>query len=109
MSSSSVPGEGEQKLFDHIRRVSAEAEHDNRAPPTCVIHGLDADLVLLSLAQSGRTISLLREVQHYGLQSFDFWTAHDYEQSSMELLSINMLRDAITSSIPPVPGQRHDM
>jgi 5'-3' exonuclease len=60
MSSTEVPGEGEHKLFEWLKTL-ALAERQN----TCV-YGLDADLILLSLAQSKLcSLSLLRENQSF--------------------------------------------
>lgn len=64
-SGSAVPGEGEHKIMDHIRR--------NRPPPgqgsaDCV-YGLDADLILLSMvvrAQTGACPCIVREAGSVG-------------------------------------------
>ena len=53
ISNSSVPGEGEQKIYKYLRTI-----HDG----TNVVHGLDADLFMLSLLQKDKNIYLYREL-----------------------------------------------
>lgn len=50
-----VPGEGEQKIFDYVRKyeISGYGSH--------VIYGLDADLIILSLISKLKGIYLIRE------------------------------------------------
>jgi len=60
VSSTDVPGEGEHKLFAWLKTLPP-AERTNT-----VIYGLDADLILLSLAQEQMcSLSLLRENQNF--------------------------------------------
>jgi len=60
MSSTDLPGEGEHKLFEWLKTLPA-TERSNT-----VIYGLDADLILLSLAQERLcSLSLLRENQNF--------------------------------------------
>lgn len=59
VSTTEEPGEGEHKLLRHLRAVR---------PASCVIYGLDADLILLSMllwADTGAQVSLLREAQEF--------------------------------------------
>lgn len=55
LSTSEEPGEGEHKIFEHMRNV-------NHADQTTVVYGLDSDLIILALnhLEYGR-IELLRE------------------------------------------------
>ena len=57
-SSYHTPGEGEHKIIKYIKD-----EGNNRR---CVIYGLDADLIFLSLACQKDNIFLLRETSHFG-------------------------------------------
>jgi 5'-3' exonuclease len=63
LSDTSEPGEGEHKIFDWLRSLSKEERR------SICIYGLDADLILLSLAQRGlsfpRSFWLLRENQTF--------------------------------------------
>ncbi len=52
-------GEGEAKILQHIKKnVSVD--------DVCVIYGLDADLIFLSIASRHNNIYLLREATHFG-------------------------------------------
>ena len=62
VSSSKVPGEGEHKIFEHIR--SRQAEHRD---VVTVIYGLDADLIMLTLNHMhiSQKLLLFRETPHF--------------------------------------------
>lgn len=57
ISGSNIPGEGEQKLFDHMKRTAKDDKIN-------IINGLDADLIMLSLL-SQHTVFLQRDFQTY--------------------------------------------
>jgi 5'-3' exonuclease len=63
-SSYHVPGEGEHKILEDIRK-------DKKNIRTRVIYGLDADLIFLALASGKDDIYLLRESRELGLQKED--------------------------------------
>jgi 5'-3' exonuclease len=59
VSTTGSPGEGEHKLLAHMRHVK---------PSSCMIYGLDADLILLAMLlhqETGARVDLLREAQEF--------------------------------------------
>ena len=63
LSDSSVPGEGEHKIVEHIRLNTNKED-------ICCIYGLDADLIMLSLCLDNK-IYLLRESVNFGKVNMD--------------------------------------
>ena len=65
-SGADIPLEGEHKILHYIKD-NIWTENDQ-----ILIYGLDADLIMLSLASHVNSIYLLREKTEYGNYSFDF-------------------------------------
>jgi len=59
LSDWTAPGEGEHKIFNYIRKLRQDPKYN--PDTTHAIHGLDADLVMLSLATHEKKIYLIRE------------------------------------------------
>jgi 5'-3' exoribonuclease 1 len=85
-----VPGEGEHKIMDMIR-ADKEALGDKWKPglQRYCMYGLDADLIMLSLATHEPFFVLLREKISRRKQNKDAMT---YSQEDFELLEISLLR-----------------
>ncbi|KAL8455157.1 hypothetical protein Emag_000994 [Eimeria magna] len=100
LSGPDVPGEGEHKIMAYLRCCKAAG---NAAPDTrhC-LYGLDADLIMLSLASHEPHFALLREEVVFGRQTTV--DAADRMLSSpekLQLLHISLLREYLAMDLLP--------
>lgn len=72
-SSYHTPGEGEHKIFDHIRDESKKIK-SNVNSAVKVVYGLDADLIFLAMACHQKNIYLIRE-------DSELMNAHDQQKN----------------------------
>lgn len=77
-----VPLEGEHKIFKYIRENAAS--YDSQSDQI-IVYGLDADLIMLSIASHVSNIYLLREKTEYGQYAMVF-EGHEFLNLDVDLL-----------------------
>ena len=61
--------EGEHKILQYLKKIMKKEQWENN--DMIMIYGLDADLIMLSMASGVNNIYLLREKTEYGQYSFN--------------------------------------
>ena len=79
-SSADIPGEGEHKILEYIRHNDIESKGAN------IIYGLDADLIMLSLASKVNNLYLLREAIEFG-KTLDIFLYMDIDELKCSIVN----------------------
>jgi 5'-3' exonuclease len=97
LSDASIPGEGEHKILEYLRNNKTETLQDAETLETTdtatIIYGLDADLIMLSMASKYADIYLLRESVHFGKvqdDSFGFLDIPTFKSYLFETITENI-------------------
>ncbi|GFE54111.1 hypothetical protein BaOVIS_015150 [Babesia ovis] len=103
-----VPGEGEHKIFQCIRRMNKASKKSRKEMH--LVYGLDADLMMLSMALKMPNIKVLREERNYaphvvskkkgepffstdtGIVHLHKWDFIDLKRTNFEVVSLRTLR-----------------
>jgi 5'-3' exonuclease len=104
ISSSDIIGEGEQKIFQHIRNFGIECKND-----TAIVYGLDADLLMLSFLHINRlkNIFVFREAPDF-LKSFIPIVVDIKDPNAPFLLDIKLLSESIIIDMNcPISNKEH--
>ncbi|CAK8989122.1 5'-3' exoribonuclease 1 (Strand-exchange protein 1 homolog) [Durusdinium trenchii] len=100
LSGPETAGEGEHKIMDYIRKAKAQPDHD---PNTrhC-LYGLDADLIMLSLASHEPHFALLREEVVFGRRETKTTDQRMLiAKDRFQLLHVSLLREYLDIEFAP--------
>lgn len=90
------PGEGEHKIFAHMRETPPPAEGVKN-----IIYGLDGDLIMLSLASRVPNLYLVREAYEYGQYAFEH-EGFSYLFMDVNCLKVALIRECARKRLSPM-------
>lgn len=97
LSTSDTPGEGEHKIFQFFRNGDMDSKNRQGAH---IIHGLDADLILLSMVSQTDNLYLLREGGHRQRENeVSLININEFRRIIWELMNKKFLKPSMTNYI----------
>ncbi|KAL7069106.1 XRN 5'-3' exonuclease domain-containing protein [Cryptosporidium serpentis] len=99
LSGSDIPGEGEHKIMDYIRCIKSQPDYNNNTRHC--LYGLDADLIMLSLASHEPHFSLLREEIKF-VPSKVLDNRVIFTKDKFQFLHISILREYLVRELNPI-------
>jgi len=95
-SAADVPGEGEHKIMKYLNSSDNYFSDNDKT----IIYGLDADLIMLSMASNINNIYLLRERTLFGSYTFDI-NGHEFLYLDIDILKTCLI-DEFTNYITDI-------
>ena len=99
LSDARVPGEGEHKIMNYIRDQRCKPGYDPNTRH--ILHGLDADLIMLGLATHEAHFTILRE-QVFAARGENKVADSGYFDKPLQLLNVSVLREYLQFEFAPL-------